>query len=104
MPIESLVSVACCRGLTMQTALERNSEGGSSYSMVAVNPSRISKTFNEQALQYVVDNIRKYRGRDLMVAGGCELQRGEPAVCLCWRCKFPRVDMTRGLNTKTPVT
>jgi len=25
--------------------------------MIAVNPSRISKTFNEQALQYVVNNV-----------------------------------------------
>lgn len=57
MPIESLVSVVFYRGLTMQVAVERDSEGRSSYSMVAVNPSRISKTFNEQALQYVVDNI-----------------------------------------------
>ena len=57
MPIESLVSVVFYRGLTMQVAVERDSEGRSSYSMIAVNPSRISKTFNEQALQYVVDNI-----------------------------------------------
>lgn len=57
MPIESLVSVVFYRGLTMQVAVERDSEGRSNYSMVAVNPSRISKTFNEQALQYVVDNI-----------------------------------------------
>lgn len=57
MPIESLVSVVFYRGLTMQVAVERDAEGRSNYSMVAVNPSRISKTFNEQALQYVVDNI-----------------------------------------------
>jgi len=57
MPIESLVSVVFYRGLTMQVAVERDTEGRSNYSMIAVNPSRISKTFNEQALQYVVDNI-----------------------------------------------
>ncbi|KAL7270274.1 beta subunit of fatty acid synthetase [Rhizina undulata] len=57
MPIESLVSVVFYRGLTMQVAVERDAEGRSNYSMCAVNPSRISKTFNEQALQYVVDNI-----------------------------------------------
>ncbi|KAL9100120.1 MAG: hypothetical protein Q9163_004463 [Psora crenata] len=57
MPIESLVSVVFYRGLTMQVAVERDAKGRSNYSMCAVNPSRISKTFNEQALQYVVENI-----------------------------------------------
>jgi len=57
MPIESLVSVVFYRGLTMQVAVERDAQGRSTYSMVAVNPSRISKDFNEQALQYVVENI-----------------------------------------------
>jgi fatty acid synthase subunit beta, fungi type len=57
MPIESLVSVVFYRGLTMQVAVERDGAGRSNYSMCAVNPSRISKTFNEQALQYVVENI-----------------------------------------------
>jgi fatty acid synthase subunit beta len=57
MPIESLVSVVFYRGLTMQVAVERDADGRSNYSMCAVNPSRVSKTFNEQALQYVVENI-----------------------------------------------
>ena len=57
MPIESLVSVVFYRGLTMQVAVERDETGRSNYSMCAVNPSRVSKTFNEQALQYVVENI-----------------------------------------------
>ncbi|KAI5782751.1 acyl transferase domain-containing protein [Geopyxis carbonaria] len=57
MPIESLVSVVFYRGLTMQVAVERDAEGRSNYSMCAVNPSRVSKTFNEQAMQYVVDSI-----------------------------------------------
>ncbi|KAI9820362.1 MAG: beta subunit of fatty acid synthetase [Pycnora praestabilis] len=57
MPIESLVSVVFYRGLTMQVAVERDETGRSNYSMCAVNPSRISKTFSEQALQYVVENI-----------------------------------------------
>jgi fatty acid synthase subunit beta len=57
MPIESLVSVVFYRGLTMQVAVERDADGRSNYAMCAVNPSRIGKTFNEQALQYVVENI-----------------------------------------------
>ncbi|KAJ5975180.1 hypothetical protein N7481_008887 [Penicillium waksmanii] len=62
MPIESLVSVVFYRGLTMQVAVERDEQGRSNYSMCAVNPSRISKTFNEQALQYVVENISETTG------------------------------------------
>ncbi|CAM1511185.1 Fc.00g086980.m01.CDS01 [Cosmosporella sp. VM-42] len=62
MPIESLVSVVFYRGLTMQVAVERDAAGRSNYSMCAVNPSRISKTFNEAALQFVVDNISEETG------------------------------------------
>lgn len=62
MPIESLVSVVFYRGLTMQVAVERDESGRSNYSMCAVNPSRISKNFNEQALQYVVENIAEETG------------------------------------------
>ena len=62
MPIESLVSVVFYRGLTMQVAVERDASGRSNYSMCAVNPSRISKTFNEQALQYVIENISENTG------------------------------------------
>lgn len=62
MPIESLVSVVFYRGLTMQVAVERDAAGRSNYSMCAVNPSRISKTFNEQALQYVVENVVEETG------------------------------------------
>lgn len=57
MPIESLVSVVFYRGLTMQVAVERDASGRSNYSMCAVNPSRISKTFNEEALRFVVNTI-----------------------------------------------
>ncbi|XDG06758.1 hypothetical protein ABKA04_006373 [Annulohypoxylon sp. FPYF3050] len=62
LPIESLVSVVFYRGLTMQVAVERDSQGRSNYSMCAVNPSRISKTFSESALRYVVGNIAEETG------------------------------------------
>jgi fatty acid synthase subunit beta, fungi type len=62
MPIESLVSVVFYRGLTMQVAVERDELGRSNYSMCAVNPSRINKSFNEQALRYVVENIASETG------------------------------------------
>ena len=54
MPAEPLVSVVFYRDLTMQVDVEGDTEGRSNYSMIAVNPTR---TFNEQALQCVVDNI-----------------------------------------------
>ncbi|KAK9446830.1 acyl transferase domain-containing protein [Limtongia smithiae] len=57
MPIESLVDVVFYRGMTMQVAVPRDSLGRSNYGMCAVNPSRISKTFNDAALRYVVDHI-----------------------------------------------
>ncbi|KIJ51487.1 hypothetical protein M422DRAFT_203704 [Sphaerobolus stellatus SS14] len=57
LPISSLVDVVFYRGITMQRAVERDSENRSNYAMCAVNPSRISKTFNEPALREVVDTI-----------------------------------------------
>jgi fatty acid synthase subunit beta len=62
MPIESLVSVVFYRGLTMQVAVERDADGRSNYSMCAANPSRISKSFDEEALRFVVGNIAEETG------------------------------------------
>ncbi|KAL2165067.1 hypothetical protein VTH06DRAFT_363 [Thermothelomyces fergusii] len=62
MPIESLVSVVFYRGLTMQVAVERDETGRSNYGMCAVNPSRINKTFDEEALRFVVNNIAETTG------------------------------------------
>jgi len=41
MPTGPLVSVVFSRGLTMKVAVERDTEGRSNYSMIAVNPGRI---------------------------------------------------------------
>jgi fatty acid synthase subunit alpha, fungi type len=57
LPISALVDVVFYRGITMQRAVERDFENRSNYAMCAVNPSCISKTFNEAALQEVVDSI-----------------------------------------------
>lgn len=57
MPIESLVDIVFYRGMTMQVAVPRDSEGRSNYGMCAVNPSRIAKSFNDAALRYVVEHI-----------------------------------------------
>jgi fatty acid synthase subunit beta len=56
-PTEALVDVVFYRGMTMQVAVPRDSLGRSDYAMMAVNPSRIGKTFNESALRYVVEHV-----------------------------------------------
>jgi len=60
--IETLVDVVFYRGMTMQRAVQRDSKGRSDYTMCAVNPVRVSNTFNESALQYLVANIKKVTG------------------------------------------
>jgi fatty acid synthase subunit beta len=62
MPIESLVSVVFYRGLTMQVAVHRDAEGRSSYGMLAHDPRKISPTFNEEALRFVIDHIAQTTG------------------------------------------
>ena len=57
LPISSFVDVVFYRGITMQSAVERDSQNRSNYAMCAVNPSRISKTFNEAALREVVEIV-----------------------------------------------
>ncbi|RAH54459.1 malonyl CoA-acyl carrier protein transacylase [Aspergillus piperis CBS 112811] len=62
MPIESLVSVVFYRGLTMQMAVERDEQGRSNFSMCAVDPSRLSKSFNEDCLRCLVSLIASETG------------------------------------------
>lgn len=62
MPIESLVDVVFYRGMTMQVAVPRDSLGRSNYGMIAVNPSRVSRTFDDKALRFVVDHIGQQTG------------------------------------------
>lgn len=62
LPISALVDVVFYRGITMQRAVERDDQNRSNYAMCAVNPSRISKTFNDAALREVVDSIAQSTG------------------------------------------
>ncbi|KAI6747603.1 hypothetical protein HG530_015711 [Fusarium avenaceum] len=57
MSIESLVSVAFYRGLTMQVAVNRDADGRSNYSMCAVNPSKFSSDMPDATLELVVSSI-----------------------------------------------
>lgn len=43
MPFENLLYLVFCRGMTMQGAVERDEQGRSAFSMVAVDPSRVRK-------------------------------------------------------------
>ncbi|CAO3632523.1 unnamed protein product [Mucor hiemalis] len=67
LPLTSLVDVVFYRGMSMQSAVKRDEEGRSNYSMVAVNPARVSKTFNDAALRYVVDSISRRNGELLEI-------------------------------------
>ena len=49
----------------MQRAVERDSLNRSNYGMVAVNPSRIGKSFGDLALREVVESIAR-RGNILL--------------------------------------
>ncbi|ORZ20354.1 fatty acid synthase [Absidia repens] len=62
LPLESLVDVVFYRGMTMQSAVQRDEQGRSNYGMAAVNPARVSKSFNDTALRYVVDSIARISG------------------------------------------
>lgn len=57
--IESLIAVVFYRGLTMQLAVERDEAGNSNFSMCAVDPSRVTPSFNELALRTVCQEIAK---------------------------------------------
>ncbi|CCF56008.1 hypothetical protein KAFR_0A05730 [Kazachstania africana CBS 2517] len=57
MSIESLVEVVFYRGMTMQCAVPRDHLGRSNYGMVAVNPGRVSPTFTQEALIFVVEKV-----------------------------------------------
>ncbi len=41
----------------MQRAVERDEQSRSNYAMCAINPSHVSKTFDDAALREVVDTI-----------------------------------------------
>ena len=60
--MESLVSLVFYRGLTMQVAMERDAEGRTAFSMMAVNPSRVKKAFDQDSLKAVVKAISEETG------------------------------------------
>ncbi|KAJ2084471.1 fatty acid synthase alpha subunit Lsd1 [Coemansia sp. RSA 988] len=55
--IEDLLDIVFCRGMIMQSAIQRDAQGRSDFGMVAVNPSRVGAAFSEKQLLAVVDEI-----------------------------------------------
>ncbi|ETN41093.1 uncharacterized protein HMPREF1541_03028 [Cyphellophora europaea CBS 101466] len=66
MSFEKLLSVVFYRGLTMQSAVNRDASGRSRFSMMAVNPSRISKMMSTQDLQDLITKIATALEGDLL--------------------------------------
>ncbi|EAW11677.1 putative fatty acid synthase subunit beta [Aspergillus clavatus NRRL 1] len=60
--IEEVASLVFYRGLTMQNAVKRDANGVTDYSMCAVNPTRVSKSFGEKDLHWCVDEIARQSG------------------------------------------
>ncbi|KAJ2580045.1 fatty acid synthase alpha subunit Lsd1, partial [Coemansia sp. RSA 1836] len=56
--VSSVVEVGFYRGMTMQRAVERDALNRSQYSMMAVNPVRVGKSFTQEALEFVISSIR----------------------------------------------
>ena len=61
--INSLCDIVFYRGLTMQRAVERDSLNRSNYAMCAVNPSRIGKSYDEEALKQIVRTVCELSNR-----------------------------------------
>ncbi|KAJ2085938.1 fatty acid synthase alpha subunit Lsd1, partial [Coemansia sp. S142-1] len=63
--VSSVVEVGFYRGMTMQRAVERDALNRSQYSMMAVNPVRVGKSFSQEALEFVISSIR-HQGKGLL--------------------------------------
>ena len=62
MSMESLISLVFYRGLTMQVAMERDAAGRTAFSMMAINPSRVRKTFEQDCLRAIINEISEATG------------------------------------------
>ncbi|KAK8091778.1 beta subunit of fatty acid synthetase [Apiospora hydei] len=62
MPFENLLYFVFCRGMTMQSAVERDALGRSAFAMAAVDPSRACRDFAESTLCDLVARIQSQTG------------------------------------------
>ncbi|KAJ5689024.1 fatty acid synthase subunit beta [Penicillium macrosclerotiorum] len=79
MRFEDLLQVVFYRGLAMQLAIERDSQGHTKFSMVAVNPARVGNFFTEQVLKNLVEMITTTTGTLLEIVNFNV--EGEQYVC-----------------------
>ncbi|KAJ1998438.1 fatty acid synthase alpha subunit Lsd1, partial [Coemansia thaxteri] len=63
--LEDVLDITFYRGMLMQLAVRRDSQGRSQYGMVAVDPSRTGKTVSENVLALVIEAIRIH-GQELL--------------------------------------
>jgi fatty acid synthase subunit beta len=55
--VQKVAGLVFYRGLSMQNAVQQDSQGATQYSMCAVNPTRVSKTFSQDDLKWCVTEI-----------------------------------------------
>ncbi|KAJ5964405.1 Fatty acid synthase subunit beta [Penicillium vulpinum] len=55
--VQKVAGLVFYRGLSMQNAVQQDSHGATQYSMCAVNPTRVSKSFSEDDLSWCVTEI-----------------------------------------------
>ncbi|KAJ2806143.1 fatty acid synthase alpha subunit Lsd1, partial [Coemansia guatemalensis] len=55
--VEDLLDIVFCRGMIMQSAIQRDAQGCSDFGMAAINPSCVGTAFGEKQLLAVVDEI-----------------------------------------------
>ncbi|KAJ4422983.1 putative PKS/NRPS-like protein biosynthetic cluster [Gnomoniopsis sp. IMI 355080] len=60
--VEELMSLTFYRGMVMQNSLEQDADGRTPYSMSAVNPARVSVTFDEAGLVRLVHKVSTATG------------------------------------------
>ncbi|KAI0535478.1 sterigmatocystin biosynthesis fatty acid synthase subunit beta [Xylaria digitata] len=64
---KDMLSTAFYRGLMMQFAIPRDENGQTGYSMMAANPGRVGKHFNDNALKTLVRHIAQESGKLLEI-------------------------------------
>lgn len=67
MTVEELVAITWFRGLNMRLVVDRDENGHSPYAMVAVNPSKVGRSFTEDDLHAVVEAVTECTGQLLEV-------------------------------------
>ncbi|KAJ2611506.1 fatty acid synthase alpha subunit Lsd1 [Coemansia sp. RSA 1365] len=66
MALEDIVDITFIRGMTMQATVERDHNHRSAFAMVAANPSRVHRSFDEAALAFVIAEISAAGASELL--------------------------------------